>query len=82
MRKLAVSLSDSTELRVILSVLYIMTEVLRNHENEALREGFKSELSKTSHGSSVKMTLPGLVLKLIMSIAPETVTSRHQTRWS
>jgi hypothetical protein len=47
MRKLAVSLSDSTELRVILSVLYIMTEVLRNHENEALREGFKSELSKT-----------------------------------
>ncbi len=47
MRKLAVSLSDSTELRVILSVLYIMTEVLRQHEDESLREGFKAELSKS-----------------------------------
>lgn len=29
MRKLAVSLADSIDLRVILSVLYIMTEVMR-----------------------------------------------------
>ena len=44
MKKLAVSLADSTDLRAILGVLYIMTEVLRNCENEQIRESFKAEL--------------------------------------
>ena len=48
MRKLAVSLADSTELRVILGVLYFMTEVLRNHEDSLLRDNFRAELSKYS----------------------------------
>ena len=46
MRKLAVSLADSLDLRVILSVLYIMTEVLRTHTDEDVRENFAAELSK------------------------------------
>lgn len=53
MRKLAVSLADSVDLRVILSVLYIITEVMRE-ENKILDdsiykhnvEAFKEELSK------------------------------------
>lgn len=51
MRKLAVSLADSIDLRVILSVLYIITEVmreeLRNIEHSEYKEnveGFKEDL--------------------------------------
>ena len=51
MKKLAVSLADSTDLRVILGVLYIMTEVLRNHEDEEVRESFIQELSKVTFDS-------------------------------
>ena len=40
LRKLAVSLADSVELRVVLSLLYTMTLVLRNHPDQELREGF------------------------------------------
>jgi hypothetical protein len=43
-KKVAVSIADSTELRVILGVLYIMTEVLRRSENEAIRNNFKFDL--------------------------------------
>lgn len=53
MRKLAVSLADSIDLRVILSVLYIITEVMReeskNLEDSIYKhnvEAFKEELSK------------------------------------
>jgi hypothetical protein len=45
MKKMSVSLIDSTELRVILGVLYIMTEVLRNHPDHNIRENFAAELS-------------------------------------
>jgi hypothetical protein len=45
-RKLAVNLGDSIELRVILSLLYTMTIVLRSHPDTHLRENFVSELSK------------------------------------
>lgn len=51
MRKLAVSLADSIDLRVILSVLYIITEVmreeLRNIEHSEYKENveaFKEDL--------------------------------------
>lgn len=53
MRKLAVSLADSTDLRVILSVLYIITEVMREeakHLDDSIYkhnvEAFKEELSE------------------------------------
>lgn len=45
-RKLAVNLGDSIELRVILSLLYTVTIVLRNHDDDHLRESFISELSR------------------------------------
>ena len=45
-RKLAVNLGDSIELRVILSLLYTITIVLRSHPDTHLRENFVSELSK------------------------------------
>lgn len=45
LRKLAVSLADSIELRVILSLLYTMTLVLRTHENTEMRENFIAELN-------------------------------------
>ena len=44
LRKLAVSLADSVELRVILTVLYIIVEIHRTHDDLALREGFRAEL--------------------------------------
>lgn len=52
MRKVAVSLADSVDLRVILSVLYIITEVIRNEmtseqeEFQQIVENFKQELCK------------------------------------
>ena len=53
MRKLAVSLADSEDLRLILSVLYIITEVMReeskNLETSPYKgnfETFKEELSE------------------------------------
>ena len=36
--------------RVILSVLYIMTEVLRSHEDQRLRDGFTAELNVPMEG--------------------------------
>ena len=44
LRKLAVSLADSIELRVILSLLHTMTLVLRTHEDQKIRESFVAEL--------------------------------------
>lgn len=53
MRKVAVSLADSIDLRIILSVLYIMTEVIRTEkvagssDFKEIAESFTNELSKT-----------------------------------
>lgn len=52
MRKLAVSLADSQDLRIILSVLYTITEVIRNEklcntaEYQSQVESFCNEISK------------------------------------
>lgn len=52
MRKVAVSLADSADLRIILSILYIITEVIRaekeagNEEFDEISETFTNELSK------------------------------------
>lgn len=52
MRKVAVSLADSVDLRIILSVLYIITEVIRNEkvagssDFKEIAETFSNELSK------------------------------------
>lgn len=52
MRKVAVSLADSVDLRIILSVLYIITEVIRAEKESAsddfkdIAEQFSNELSK------------------------------------
>lgn len=51
MRKVAVSLADSVDLRIILSVLYIITEVIRcekvagSSDFEDIAETFTNELS-------------------------------------
>lgn len=52
MRKVAVSLADSVDLRVILSVLYIITEVIRaekvtcSEDYKEIAESFSNELSE------------------------------------
>lgn len=52
MRKVAVSLADSVDLRIILSVLYIMTEVIRmekvagSSDFKEIAEIFTNELSE------------------------------------
>lgn len=52
MRKVAVSLADSVDLRVILSVLYIITEVIRaeaaagSEDYKQIVKSFTNEISK------------------------------------
>lgn len=52
MRKVAVSLADSVDLRIILSVLYIISEVIRteqaagSNDFKDIAESFTNELSK------------------------------------
>lgn len=52
MRKVAVSLADSVDLRIILSVLYIITEVIRaekvagSEDFAHIAESFTNELSE------------------------------------
>merc|ERR1712001_177968 len=52
-RKLAVSLADSVSLRALLSLLYTMTQVLKNHEDLQLRETFINELNTPIEGEEL-----------------------------
>ncbi|XP_016839671.1 striatin-interacting protein 1 isoform X5 [Nasonia vitripennis] len=77
MRKLAVSLADSVDLRVILSVLYIITEVMRE-ENKRLDdsiykhnvEAFKEELMNPCEDELLIVKLLGMVTCFCSGSAP------------
>merc|ERR1719219_2612749 len=70
MRKLAVSLADSVELRVILSVLYIMTEVLRTSDDHEVRDSFKQELNLCTEEDLLSVRLLSMVTRYCSGSAP------------
>jgi len=69
-KKLAVSLADSVELRTILTVLYIMVEVIRTHENLTLRENFIQELNSYPPDELLSLRLLNMVTKYCSGSAP------------
>nr|CAG4638282.1 EOG090X01YQ [Cyclestheria hislopi] len=76
MRKLAVSLTDCSDLRVILSVIYICVEVLRsnqddeNEEVKLLAEEFRQELSQPIGDELLAVKLLGMVMKFCSGSCP------------
>ncbi|OAD53293.1 Protein FAM40A [Eufriesea mexicana] len=77
MRKISVSLDDSTDLRVILSVLYIMTEVMReemkNLEHSIYKnnvESFKEDLINPYGEELLIVKLLGMVTYFCSGSAP------------
>lgn len=77
LRKPAVSLGDSTDLRVILSVLYTFVEVMRvssetdSDEISRLAENFQNELSQPMFGDELlAVTLFQMVTKFCSGSAP------------
>uniref|UniRef100_A0A6M2DIS4 Uncharacterized protein n=1 Tax=Xenopsylla cheopis TaxID=163159 RepID=A0A6M2DIS4_XENCH len=75
-RKLAVSLADSTDLRIILSVMYIITEVMRNESKQPesefkdVTECFKNELNTYNGEESLVVKLLGMVTRFCSGVAP------------
>lgn len=75
-RKIAVSLADSVDLRVILSFLYIITEVMRAEkertegENEELVEAFISEISQPMGDELLAVKLLGMITRFCSASAP------------
>lgn len=75
-RKIAVSLADSVDLRVILSFLYIITEVMRaekertDGENEELVEAFISEISQPMGDELLAVKLLGMITRFCSASAP------------
>lgn len=75
-RKIAVSLADSVDLRVILSVLYIITEVMRaEHDNpdseyQDTVEGFISEISNPMGDELLAVKLLGMITRFCSGSAP------------
>lgn len=67
-KKISVSLSDSTDLRVILSVLYIVVEVMRIiNENDSerdrqLKENFKADLETEFKDELLHIKLLGMFI--------------------
>lgn len=78
MRKIAVSLDDSIDLRVILSVLYIITEVMREEMKEDLEfsmfkdnvESFKKDLINPYGEELLIVKLLGMVTCFCSGSAP------------
>ncbi|XP_071453332.1 striatin-interacting protein 1 homolog isoform X2 [Hetaerina americana] len=76
LRKLAVSLADSTDLRVILSVLYVMVEVIRvmpedgSEDIKNLKESFKAELGCHNGDEVLAVKLLGMVTRFCSGSAP------------
>lgn len=74
--KLAVSLADSTDLRVILSVLYVMVEVMRlslYDENETFKkqaEQFRSDLANATGEDNMNVQLLSMVTRFCSGSAP------------
>jgi len=69
-RKLAVSLADSVELRTILTVLYIMVEVIRTGDNLILKENFIQELNGSNPDELLSLRLLNMVTKYCSGSAP------------
>ncbi|KAM9771714.1 striatin-interacting protein 1 homolog isoform 3-T3 [Syngnathus typhle] len=77
LRKPAISLADSTELRVLLSIMYLMVETVRvqtdddNPEWRATREAFKNELGAPLYnGEPFALLLFSMVTKFCSMNAP------------
>ena len=70
LRKLAVSLADSVELRVILTVLYILVEVHRCHDDPAVREAFSAELAGAGEEDLLAVRLLNMVTRYCSNSAP------------
>lgn len=68
MKKIAVSLSDSADLRIILSVLYIIVEVMRlinendSEKDRELKESFKADLETEFNDELLQIKLLGTFL--------------------
>ncbi|XP_059489692.1 striatin-interacting protein 1 [Neocloeon triangulifer] len=76
LRKLSVSLADSTDLRIILSILYIMVEVMRctreddTDEITNRREQFNIELTNPIMEELLAVKLLGMITKFCSGSAP------------
>ncbi|XP_040858308.1 striatin-interacting protein 2 isoform X2 [Ochotona curzoniae] len=77
LRKPAVSIADSTELRVLLSVMYLMVENIRleretdSYSWKTARETFRSELSYSVHNEEpFALLLFSMVTKFCSGLAP------------
>jgi len=70
LRKLAVSLADSVELRTVLTVLYIMVEVLRTHDDQQLKENFTQELANVMAEDLLAIRLLNMVTRYCSGSAP------------
>ncbi|XP_022915364.2 striatin-interacting protein 1 [Onthophagus taurus] len=76
MRKLAVSLADSQDLRVILSVLYTITEAIRNEnlsdstEHKAKVDSFTNEIVNTTGDDLLVIKLLSMVTRFCSGAAP------------
>lgn len=73
-RKVSVNINDSTELRVILSVLYIFVEIIRtisnDDENVALRDEFLLEIGNPIEDELLSVKLFGMVTRFCGGTAP------------
>ncbi|TRY87296.1 hypothetical protein DNTS_022266 [Danionella cerebrum] len=76
-RKPAISLADSTDLRVLLNIMYLMVETVQREEAtdcpewKTIRETFKSELGSSHYNHEpVSVMLFGMVTKFCSGHAP------------